>query len=44
MLSLPVARTYEEELPLETKILGFRDSVVPVNCGIGEDTVYSSTP
>ena len=44
MLPLPAAPTYEEGLPLETGILGFRDRAIPVSCGIGADTVYSSTP
>ena len=43
-LPLPATRTYEEGFPLETGILRFRDSAVPISCGIGEDTVYSSTP
>ena len=43
VLPFPVARTYEEGLPPKTGIPGFRDSVVPVSCGIGADTVYSST-
>ena len=42
MLSLLAAWTYEEGLPLETGIPGFRDSTVPVNGRIGEDIVYSS--
>ena len=41
MLLLLVARTHEEGLPPETGIPGFRDSLVPVNGRIGEDTVYS---
>ena len=44
MLPLSAARTYEEGLPLETGILGFRDGAVPVSGRIGEDTVHSSTP
>ena len=43
VLSLPSTRTYEKGLPLETGILGFRDSTIPVSGRIGEDTVYSST-
>ena len=42
MLPLPAAQTYEEGLPPETGILGFRDSAVPVNGGTGTDTVRSS--
>ena len=37
-------RTYEEGLPLETGILGFRENAVPVSCGKEANTVYSSTP
>ena len=33
VLPLPAAWTYVEELPPETRILGFRDSTVPINCG-----------
>ena len=44
MFPLPAARTYEEGLPLETGILGFRDRAVPVSYGTGVDTVFSSTP
>ena len=44
VLSLPAARTHEEGLPLETGILGFRDSTIPVSSRTGEDTVHSSTP
>ena len=44
MLPLPAGRKYEEGLPLEIGILGFQDSTVPVSGGIGEGTVYSSTP
>ena len=44
VLPLPATWAYEEGLPLETRISGFRDSAVPVNCGTGADTVYSSTP
>ena len=43
MLPLPAAWTYQEGLPLETGIPGFRDSVVPVSGRTGEDIVYSST-
>ena len=43
MLPFPEARTYEEGLPPETRIPEFRDSVVPVSGGTGEDTKYSST-
>ena len=42
VLPLPATRTYEEGLPLETRISRFRDSVVPISGGIGEDTIYSS--
>ena len=44
MLPLPAARTYEERLPSEVGILGFGDSVVPVSCGTGADTICFSTP
>ena len=44
MLPFLASRTHEEGLPLETGIPGFRDSVVPISCGTGADTVYSSTP
>ena len=43
VLSLPAAWTHEEGLPPETGILGFQDSVVPINGRTGEDTVHSST-
>ena len=43
MLPLPAARTYEEGLPLETGILGFRDSAILISSRTGEDTVYFST-
>ena len=43
MLSLPEALTYQEGLPPETGIPGFRDNAVPVSGRTGEDTVYSST-
>ena len=43
MLPLSAAWTHEEELPLETGILGFWDSIVPVSSRTGEDTVRSST-
>ena len=43
MLPLSAAWTHEEGLPSETGILGFWDSIVPVNSRIGEDTVRSST-
>ena len=43
MLPLPTTRTYQEGLPLETRIPRFWDSAVPVNGRTGEDTVYSST-
>ena len=43
MLPLSVAWTHEEGLPLETGILGFRESAIPVSGSTGEDTVYSST-
>ena len=42
VLPLPAARTYEG-LPLETGILGFRDSAVTISSGTGEDTLYFST-
>ena len=42
MLPLPAARTYQEGLPPETGIPGFRDSAVPISGRTGEDTVYSS--
>ena len=44
MLPLPVARTYEEGLPLETGIPRFWDITVSVSCRTREDTVHSSTP
>ena len=44
VLPLPAARTYEEGLPSETRIPGFRDSAVLVSGGTGEDIVYSSIP
>ena len=44
VLPLPAARTYEEGLPPETGIPGFRDSAVPISGGTEADTVYSSTP
>ena len=44
VLPLPAAQTYKEGLPPKTGIPGFRDSVVPVSSGTGEDTVYSSHP
>ena len=44
VLSLLAARTYEEGLPQETGIPGFRDSIIPISGRTGEDTVYSSTP
>ena len=44
MFPLSAARTYEEGLPLEIRIPGFRDRAVPVSCGIGDDTDYSSIP
>ena len=37
------AWTYEEGLPLEIGIPGFRDSAVPISGRTGEDTVRSST-
>ena len=43
VLPLPVAWTYQEGLPPETGIPGFRDNTVPVSGWTGEDTVYSST-
>ena len=43
MLPLLVAWTYQEGLPLEIGIPGFRDSTVPVSGGTGEDIVYSFT-
>ena len=42
VLPLPAARTYEEGLPSETGIPGFRDSTVPDSWGTGTDTVCSS--
>ena len=44
VLSLQAARTHEEGLPPETRILRFRDSAVPVSGGTGEDIVHSFTP
>ena len=44
VLPLPVARKYEEGLPPELRIPGFRDSAIPISYGTGADTVYSSTP
>ena len=43
VLPLPTTWTYEDGFPPETGILRFRGSAVPVSCGIGEDTIYSST-
>ena len=43
VLSLPAAWTYEEGLPLETGLPGFRDRAVPVSGRTREDTVYSYT-
>ena len=43
MLPLSAAWTHEEGLTLETGILGFWDSTVPVSSRTGEDTVRSST-
>ena len=43
VLPLPTAWTYQEGLPPETRIPGFRDNTVLINGGTGEDTVYSST-
>ena len=43
MFPLTLAQTYEKGLSSETRISGFRDKAVPVSCGTGEDTVYSST-
>ena len=44
MFPLPAAQTYEKGLPRETGIPEFGDSAVPISCGIGADTIYSSTP
>ena len=43
MPPLSTGWTHEEGLPLETRILGFWDSAVPVSSRIGEDTICSST-
>ena len=43
MFPLPAARTHEEGLPSEARILRFGDSAVPVNCRTGADTIHSST-
>ena len=43
VLPLPAAWTYQEVLPLETGIPGFRDSTVPVSDRTEDDTIYSST-
>ena len=43
MLPLSATWTHEEGLPLETRIPGFWDSIVPVSSRTGEDTVRSST-
>ena len=43
VLPLSAAWTHETGLPLETGILGFWDSIVPVSSRTGEDTVRSST-
>ena len=43
VLPLSAAWTHEMGLPLETGILGFWDSIVPVSSRTGEDTVRSST-
>ena len=43
MLPLSAAWTHETGLLLETGILGFWDSTVPVSSRTGEDTVRSST-
>ena len=43
MLPLPAARTYEEGLPPETRILGFWDNTVQVSGRTEEDTLHSST-
>ena len=44
MFPFPTPRTYEEGLPPETRIPGFKDRAVLVSCETGEDTVFSSTP
>ena len=44
MLPLLAARTFEEGLPLETRISGFEDSAVPISCGAEADTFCFSTP
>ena len=43
MLPFLATWTYEEGLPLETGIPGFRDSIVPVSGRTEEDTVHSFT-
>ena len=43
VLPLSAAWTYEEGFPLEIRILGFRDSAVPVSGRTGEDIIRSST-
>ena len=43
VLPLQAVRTYEEGLPLEKGILGFRENVVPISYVTGADTIYSST-
>ena len=42
VLPLPATLTYEEGLPPEIGIPGFRDSAVPVSGRTGEDTIHSS--
>ena len=44
VLPFSAAQTYEEVFTLETGILDFWDSAVPISGGTGEDTVYSFTP
>ena len=40
--TIPTNGTYQEGLPLETGIPGFRDSAIPVSGRTREDTIYSS--
>ena len=44
MLPLQAAWTYEEGLPLETRISMFRIGAVPDSCGTGAATVCFSIP